>query len=92
MGAYATAQLIGGPSLPPPLLRCRLCGQSLHNSVHNLGASNAVLSAWRDTGVSLILPSVWNSTLPRSVEVQRELQLTNKLEPQLRKLTPGSGG
>ena len=55
-------------------------------------AFNAVLPAWRDTGVSLILPSVWNFTLPRSVEVQRELQLTKKLEPQLRKLTPGSGG
>ncbi|KGO72709.1 FAD linked oxidase, N-terminal [Penicillium italicum] len=54
-------------------------------------AFNAVLPAWRETGVSLILPSVWNFTLPRSVEVQRELQLTNNLEPQLRKLTPGSG-
>ncbi|KAJ5872209.1 uncharacterized protein N7529_004562 [Penicillium soppii] len=30
--------------------------------------------------------------MPRSVEVQRELQLTNELELQLRNLTPGSGG
>ncbi|KAJ5714327.1 uncharacterized protein N7483_011508 [Penicillium malachiteum] len=61
-------------------------------ATRNPVASNAVLAAWRDAGVSLILPSVWNFTIPRSVEVQRELQLTNDLEPQLRELTPGSGG
>ncbi|KAK1143046.1 hypothetical protein N8T08_007110 [Aspergillus melleus] len=55
-------------------------------------AANAVLPAWRNTGVSLLLPSVWNFSLPRSVEVSRELQLTEKLEPRLRQLTPGGGG
>ncbi|KAF3400205.1 hypothetical protein F1880_007982 [Penicillium rolfsii] len=47
-------------------------------------ASTAVLPVWRNTGVSLILPSVYNFALPRSVEVQRDLQLHT--------LTQGSAG
>ncbi|KAJ6035993.1 isoamyl alcohol oxidase [Penicillium herquei] len=100
-GAYATAQLIGGRLVPRSTLQDSLhliyvVGFAANFSVtasRSPVASNAKLSAWRDTGVSLILPSVWNFTLPRcSVEIQRELKLTNDLEPKLRELNPGSGG
>ncbi|KAJ5238505.1 hypothetical protein N7468_003124 [Penicillium chermesinum] len=100
-GAFATAQLIGGRLLmtlvqnitvSTPFYVVGFAANLSITASRSPVASNAVLPAWRDTGVSLILPSVWNFTLPRSVEVQRELQLTEKLEPQLRKLTPGSGG
>ena len=60
------------------------------NVAHPVSA-NAVLPAWRNALLSVLVPSVWNFTLPRSVEEQRETQLTNSLIPKLTAVTPNSG-
>lgn len=54
-------------------------------------SANAVLPAWRDALMSVLVPSPWDFTLPRSVEEQRETQLTNSLVPKLTAVTPNSG-
>ena len=54
-------------------------------------APNSVLPAWRDALFSVIIPSPWDFTLPRSVEVEREAYLTHVVGPSLTQLTPGSG-
>ncbi|KAL6716011.1 hypothetical protein ACLMJK_006973 [Lecanora helva] len=66
---------------------------SVGNSPHRPQpvASNAVLPAWRDAIMSVLVPSVWNFTEPRSEEVQTENQLTNSLIPKLKAVTPNSG-
>ena len=54
-------------------------------------APNAVLPAWRDAILTVLVPSPWDFTQPRSVEKSRENQLTNSLIPQLTAVTPNSG-
>ena len=54
-------------------------------------SANAVLPAWRDAILSVLVLSPWNFTLPRSVEEQRETQLTDSLIPKLTAVTPNSG-
>lgn len=54
-------------------------------------ASNSVLPAWRDALLSVLVPSPWNFTQPRSIEEQAENQLTNSLIPNLTAVTPNSG-
>ena len=53
--------------------------------------SNSVLPAWRDALMSVLVPSPWNFTQPRSVAEQTENQLTNSLIPKLTAVTPNSG-
>lgn len=64
--------------------------QPANNKTRPVGA-NAVLPAWRDALLTVLVPSVWNFTLPRSVMEQRESQLTDSLIPKLTAVTPGSG-
>ena len=52
---------------------------------------NSVLPAWRDALLTVLVPSPWNFTQPRSVEEQAEEQLTNSLIPKLTAVTPDSG-
>ena len=54
-------------------------------------SSNAVLPAWRDALMTVLVPSPWDFTVPRSVEEQRESQLTDSLIPKLTAVTPNSG-
>ncbi|KAI4123187.1 MAG: hypothetical protein LQ338_005399 [Usnochroma carphineum] len=54
-------------------------------------AANAVLPAWRDALMTVLVPSPWDFTLPRSAEEQRESQLTSSLIPKLTAVTPNSG-
>lgn len=54
-------------------------------------SSNSVLPAWRDALLTMLVPSPWNFTQPRSVEEQAENQLTNSLIPKLTAGTPNSG-
>lgn len=54
-------------------------------------SANAVLPAWRDALMSVLVPSEWDFTLPRSVEEQRESQLTDSVIPKLTAVTPHSG-
>ena len=54
-------------------------------------SANAVLPAWRDALLTVLVPSPWDFTLPRSVEEQRETQLTDSLIPKLTAVTPNSG-
>ena len=54
-------------------------------------SANAVLPAWRDALLTVLVLSPWNFTLPRSVEEQRETQLTDSLIPKLTAVTPNSG-
>lgn len=53
--------------------------------------SNSVLPAWRDALLTVLVPSPWNFTQPRSVEEQAENQLTNSLISKLTHVTPNSG-
>jgi hypothetical protein len=52
---------------------------------------NAVLPAWRDTLIVLIIASPWDFTLPLSDNVAKETHITKTIIPALEKLTPGSG-
>ena len=54
-------------------------------------SDNAVLPAWRSALLTVLVPSVWDFTIPRSLEEERESQLTNSIIPKLTALTPGSG-
>ena len=54
-------------------------------------SSNAVLPAWRDALLTMLVPSPWNFTQPRSIEEAAENQLTNSLIPKLTAVTPNSG-
>lgn len=60
------------------------------NGTHSVSA-NAVLLAWRDAFFTVLVSSIWNFTLPRSVEEQRETQLTNSLILKFTAVTPDSG-
>ena len=54
-------------------------------------SDNAVLPAWRNALLTVLVPSPWDFTLPRSVEEQREADLTSSLIPKLTAVTPNSG-
>ena len=54
-------------------------------------SDNAVLPAWREALLLVLVPSPWDFTVPRSVEEERESQLTNSLIPKLAAVTPNSG-
>ena len=54
-------------------------------------SSNSVLPAWHDALLTVLVPSAWNFTQPRSVEEQAENQLTSSLIPKLTAVTPNSG-
>ncbi|KAI4276240.1 MAG: hypothetical protein LQ337_002639, partial [Flavoplaca oasis] len=54
-------------------------------------SDNAVLPAWRNALLTVLVPSVWDFTVPRSVMEERESQLTNSIIPKLTTLTPGLG-
>lgn len=54
-------------------------------------AQNAVLPAWRDTLVTVLVQSTWNFSAPRSDGQRRADQITNVIVPKLTELTPGSG-
>ena len=63
---------------------------SSNTTIHPISA-NAVLPAWRSALLTVLVPSVWDFTQPRSVEEARESQLTDTLIPALTTVTPGSG-
>ncbi|KAL9117519.1 MAG: hypothetical protein Q9187_005943, partial [Circinaria calcarea] len=52
---------------------------------------NAVLPAWRDTALDLVLTSPWNATAPFAQEAATQNRFTNDWIPQLAALTPGGG-
>ncbi|KAI4242030.1 MAG: hypothetical protein L6R40_004257 [Gallowayella cf. fulva] len=54
-------------------------------------ADNAILPAWRDALLTVLVPSPWDFTVPRSVEEEREKQLTTSIIPKLTAVTPNSG-
>ncbi|KAI1326774.1 FAD binding domain protein [Xylariaceae sp. FL0255] len=54
-------------------------------------ADNAVLPAWRETAIQLILSATWEWDVPFSQMEQYEDIIADKLIPQLLDLTPGSG-
>lgn len=54
-------------------------------------SDNAVLPAWREALLSVLVLSPWDFTVPRSVEEERESQLTNSLIPKLTAVIPNSG-
>lgn len=54
-------------------------------------ASNAVLPAWRNALLTVLVPGPWDFSVPRAVEEASEKLLTDSLIPKLRDLTPGSG-
>lgn len=62
-----------------------------HALVGNTPSSNAVLPAWRDALMSIMVVGPWNFTAPREEMVQRENELTDNVMPQLEAVTPGSG-
>ena len=62
-----------------------------HALVGNTPSSNAVLPAWRDAIMSIMVRAPWNFTVPRGQMVEIEEELTNSLVPQLEAVTPGSG-
>jgi hypothetical protein len=62
-----------------------------HALVGNTPSSNAVLPAWRDAIMSVMVGAPWNFTAPREQMVAIEDQLTNNMMPQLEAVTPGSG-
>lgn len=62
-----------------------------HALVGNTPSSNAVLPAWRDALVSIVVVGPWDFTVPREEMVKREDELTNSVMPQLEAVTPGSG-
>ena len=62
-----------------------------HSRVGNIPASNAVLPAWRDTLIDVLIASTWNFTEPFASMVAVEDRLTNEIVPQLERITPGSG-
>ena len=62
-----------------------------HALVGNNPSSNAVLPAWRDALMSIMVVGPWDFTVPREEMVEREDELTNSVMPQLEAVTPGSG-
>ena len=54
-------------------------------------ANNAVLPAWRDTLVTVLVQSTWDFGAPRSDGQRRADEITNVVVPKLTGLTPGSG-
>ena len=62
-----------------------------HAVARNTPSSNAVLPAWRDAVLSIIVLGPWDFTVPREQMVQKENELTNSVIPQLDAVTPGSG-
>lgn len=54
-------------------------------------ADNAIIPAWRDALLSVLVPSPWDFSVPRSVEEEREKQLTTSITPKLTAVTPNSG-
>lgn len=53
--------------------------------------SNAVLPAWRDAILDVIIVGTWNFTEPFASMVTVEDRLTNEIVPYLERITPGSG-
>ena len=53
--------------------------------------SNAVLPAWRDVLIDVILVGEWNFTIPYEEMAARKDVMTDVLVPQLEDITPGSG-
>lgn len=53
--------------------------------------ANAVLPAWRDALISLIVYSPWDWTAPWQTQVAKQRQITSEIVPSLEKITPNSG-
>ena len=62
-----------------------------HAVANNTPTSNAVLPAWREALISVVISGYWNFSAPLSVNHERESVLTDKIVPQLEALSPGSG-
>jgi hypothetical protein len=58
---------------------------------HSTYPDNAVLPAWRDAISHCIVVGPWDWTVPRSVMLSRQAELTNVITPALDAATPGSG-
>ncbi|GAP88681.1 putative FAD binding domain protein [Rosellinia necatrix] len=54
-------------------------------------SDNAVLPAWRQTAVQLILSAAWDWSVPRAEMARREGVVADELIPRLVQATPGSG-
>ena len=52
---------------------------------------NAILPAWRDTLLDVVVTSPWNATAPLADMVKLQVKMTYDWIPQLKALTPGSG-
>jgi hypothetical protein len=55
------------------------------------GVSNAVLPAWREALIHVILSTAWNFTAPWSEMIALQDRMTYEYIPQLEAVTPGSG-
>ena len=66
---------------------------SLHNSSSSISnkTSNAVLPAWREALISVLVQSTWDFTLTRQQMASRDKDITDIAVPALTALTPGSG-
>ena len=62
-----------------------------HTRVGNSPGSNAVLPAWRDTVLDVLIVSTWNFTEPFASMLAVEDRLTDETVPDLERITPGSG-
>ncbi|KAI1119785.1 hypothetical protein F5Y10DRAFT_290963 [Nemania abortiva] len=54
-------------------------------------SDNAVLPAWRNAAIQLILSASWDWSIPRAEMERREGVIANELIPRLIEITPGSG-
>jgi FAD/FMN-containing dehydrogenase len=68
-----------------------LLGINVSHALVGNSPPNAVLPAWRDAIMSLVVIGNWNFSAPREEMVERQNELTNSIIPQLEAVTPGSG-
>lgn len=103
-GPYTVSSLFGSRLIPratdPALLAATLRNISrtpnfLINAValtaQNDGPPNAILPAWRDALVDIILVGEWDFTIPYEEMAARKDIVTNILVPQLETITPDGG-
>lgn len=62
-----------------------------HTVAGNQPGSNAVLPAWRDTLIDVLIVSTWNFKIPFKDMQAVENRLTNEIVPEITAVSPGSG-
>ncbi|MCJ1360737.1 MAG: hypothetical protein MMC33_010746 [Icmadophila ericetorum] len=76
-------------SIPGPMIT--IAQQVSHSIAGNTRSANAVLPAWRDAAVLVVLLEAWNFTAPWAQDVAQAAVFTDSLVPQLDAVSPGSG-